>query len=134
MTIEPQAGRILVRARHRIPLGSSLVFVPEKLRLLIETYVNFETDPAQRAGLPFLDWRPTIGQFMFPSATTGHHLSCNAVKRILRAKRLPKEDIPGDMLVGRRPSVCGSHAVDETDYRDVQGTENRILENVGDNQ
>jgi hypothetical protein len=83
MTIAPETGHVLIRARRQFALGSALVALPERLCILIEQYVNLETSPAQQQGRPFLDWRPEIGMFLFPSASTGQHISYNAVKRIL---------------------------------------------------
>jgi hypothetical protein len=72
-----------VEARGCIPLdtkGRSII-PPDALSRDLEDYLN-----AQPPGRPFLDFRPEIGMFLFPSPRTGSALSTWALRRIIQGR------------------------------------------------
>jgi hypothetical protein len=65
-----------------VTCGEKKVPMDEVLRQLIDEYINTD-DPEGGQLRPFLDYRPVIGKFLFPSPRTGGNISKRTVKNAL---------------------------------------------------
>jgi hypothetical protein len=93
----PKAGYLeAVPTLRGFPNGGGSVPVDPALRDAIEDYLN-----ADHLGRPFLDWRPDIGPYLFPSHYTGGALSRRTEVRHPRRRVKARGPQHGRM---RRPS------------------------------
>lgn len=102
VVVDAQAGYLeAVPTLRGFPNGGGSVPVDPALRDAIEDYLN-----ADHLGRPFLDWRPDIGPYLFPSHYTGGALSRRTVRK-LRYVLLRFRLLPASMprSVGGRPRL-----------------------------
>ncbi len=77
VVLESDAGYLEARDRLVGSTGTVLCEVDPFLREMIEDYLN-----AAHQGRPFLDYRPDIGPFLFPSPLTGDGLSRRTLRKV----------------------------------------------------
>jgi hypothetical protein len=78
--------------------GDRAMAPPESLARDLEDYLN-----AQPPGRPFLDFRPDIGLFLFPSPRTGMALSTWALRRIIQGR--PRRSKRSRSVEAKHPSA-----------------------------
>lgn len=91
--------------------------VDDTLRVCLEDYLN-----APHQGRPFLDWRPEIGTFLFPSACTGEALSRRTLRKLRHDEGWPRPPRPpsGGALT-EPPPVAGQAGEDDEPEPDEMG-------------
>ena len=83
-SVDPKTKYVEVRKPILLDKGQCLS-VDEALLCDLEDYLN-----AQPPGRPFLDFRPDVGCFLFPSPRTGTALSSWAVRSVIQG-RIPRK-------------------------------------------
>ena len=83
-SVDPKTKYVEVRKPILLDKGQRLS-VDEALLCDLEDYLN-----AQPPGRPFLDFRPDVGCFLFPSPRTGTALSSWAVRSVIQG-RIPRK-------------------------------------------
>ena len=78
--IDPKTKYVEVHVPIQLDKGQCLA-ADDNLMCILEDYLN-----AQPPGRPFLDFRPDVGCYLFPSPRTGAALSSWAVRSILQGK------------------------------------------------
>lgn len=69
-------GTIGVSSHRRGSTTAPVIDVDDELRVCLEDYLN-----APHQGRPFVDYRPDIGVYLFPSARTGQGLTYRTLRK-----------------------------------------------------
>ena len=106
-TMDPTTKYVEARTRIEVDNRGRTICPNESLARDIEDYLN-----AQPPGRPFLDFRPDIGMFLFPSPRTGTALSTWALRRIIQGRTRQRHKRSRPVMEGKDEHVETSEKPD----------------------